>query len=113
VSSVPGPPRTACETVGAPKISSALLARPAVRARENGADGDAKLLDRGADRTRLGATGIGEIALLRAIRVVGHRLVVLTEVGRRVPQVQHVAALAQGLDQRLAFERLRRLRPRR
>jgi hypothetical protein len=58
-------------------------------------DRDAQVAQRGRDAARLLAAGVGEVSLLRAVGVVRHLLVVLAEVGRRVAQVEDVAALAQ------------------
>ena len=48
-------------------------------------------------------------SLLRAVRVVRHLRVVLREIGRRVAQVEHIAALAQRREQRGSCELRRRL----
>ena len=95
--------RSRCRTRGA-------LPACGKRARENRTDGNAQALDRDADGARFRAAGVGEVALLRAVRVVGHRFVVLAEVGGRVPQVEDVSATAQRLHQGVAFEQRRRLR---
>ena len=82
------------------------FARPAERAHENVADRNVQALDGGADTSRLIASVIGQIALPRAVLVAAHRIVVLTEVGRRVTEIQDQAAAAQRLQQRGAGERL-------
>src|SRR5437016_5466317 len=74
---------------------------------------DAKLvvaerLDRRADRACLGASGVGQVALLRAVLVAGHLIVVLAEIGRRMAEVEDKPASLQRGKQRLAGERLGR-----
>ncbi len=72
---------------------------PAKRAGENLSDGNAQFANLGADGACLGAAGIGEVALRRAFLVAGHPLVVLAEVGRRVPEVQDKTSRAQRAQQ--------------
>src|ERR1044071_4115375 len=60
--------------------------------------GRAEALHVRADVARLGAALVGEIALVRAVLVAGHRRIVLAEVRRRVAHVEHQAAFSQFPD---------------
>jgi hypothetical protein len=66
--------------------------------RQNGlasdaADRNVQRANRRADRARFGPARVGEIALARAILVARHAVVVLAEIGRRMAEVDHVAAV--------------------
>ena len=75
--------------------------------RQHVANGHPETRDRRADRPRFGASCIGQVALARAILIAGHLVVVLPEVGRGVPKVDHQAARLERGEQWPAGERLR------
>jgi hypothetical protein len=83
-----------------PKSKARRFHRSAIRTGEHFADRNAEPLQMFADSLRFGASFVGEIALGCAILVARHSGVVLAEVGRRVAHVEHVAALAQFLNDR-------------
>ena len=81
--------------LGAPEEKLRRFHGSAERAGKNALDRDAKVADRRADRAGVGPTLVDEVALAGAILVALHPLIVLAEIGRRVTEVEDVAAFAQ------------------
>src|SRR5262249_40054725 len=71
------------------------LACAAERARKDGADRKLETSNLRTDCARLDASLFGQVPLLAAILERRHRLVVLAEVGRRVAEVDDIAAVAE------------------
>src|SRR2546430_13403433 len=69
--------------------------RAAERTRENALHGNAQTPDCRSDYPRIGSAAVDEIALIGAILEALHFLVVLAEIGRRMTEVEDVAAFAQ------------------